>query len=115
MTDPRISLLSNARQSLKTLRSTGLKFRIRVDEAAKLDVSLRGRFTSRGARGKLRNLSRKATVNVTAGQTVTVTVKATAAMRKKLRQEKRLPGLFSVTATDAAGNTATRTKAVSFR
>ena len=46
---------------------------------------------------------------------MTVTVKATAAMRKKLRQEKRLPGLFSVTATDAAGNTATRTKAVSFR
>ena len=51
VTDPRISLLSNRRQSLKTLRSRGLSFRIRVDEAAKLEVSLRGRFTEpRGAR-----------------------------------------------------------------
>jgi hypothetical protein len=78
-------------------------------------VSLRGRFKSRGARGELRNLARGATVNVGAGQTVTITVKPTAAMRKKLRKEKRLPGLFSVKATDAAGNTSTRTKAVSFR
>jgi hypothetical protein len=54
-------------------------------------------------------------VNLAAGQTVTVTVKPTAAMLRRIRREKRLPGLLSVKATDAAGNVSTRTKALSFR
>ena len=118
MTGPTISLLSNRRQSLKTLRTSGLKFRIRVNEAAKLDVTLRGRFTStlkRGARGKAQKLKETNGINVRAGQTVTVTLKPSAALRRKLRKEKRLPGLLSVKATDAAGNDATRTKTLTFR
>jgi hypothetical protein len=116
MTDPRISLLSNARQRLRTLRTNGLSFRIRVDEASKVEVSMRGRFSvKRGGRGKLRTLKENAAINVAAGQIVTVRVKPTAAMRRKLRQERRLPGLLSVKATDAAGNDATRTKVLSFR
>ncbi len=86
-----------------------------MDEAAKVEVALRGRFTSRGARGKLRTLKQNGAVNVAARQIVTVTVKPTAAMLRKLRSEKRLPALFSVTATDAAGNDSTRTKTVIFR
>jgi hypothetical protein len=114
-TDPRISLLSRSRQSLKTLRGSGMRFQIRINEAAKVEVALRGRFSSSGARGKLRAVSRRSTVNVAAGQTVTVTIKPTAAMLRKLREERRLPALLSVKATDAAGNDSTRTKALSFR
>ena len=50
------------RQSLRTLRTRACTFRIRVDEASKLEVTLRGRFTStlkRGARGKVRMLGRR--------------------------------------------------------
>ena len=46
---------------------------------------------------------------------MTVTLKPSAALRRKLRKEKRLPGLLSVKATDAAGNDATRTKTLTFR
>ena len=113
-----MSLLSNGRQSLKSLRTNGLKFRIRVNETAKLDVSLRGRFTStlkRGARGKIQALKDRNGISVRAGQTLTVTLKPSAALRKKLRKEKRFPGLLAVKATDAAGNDTTRTKTLVFR
>jgi hypothetical protein len=118
VTEPRISLLSNRGQSLRALRTTGLKFRIRVNEAARVEVALRGRFTSslkRGARGKARMLKDNGAINVAANQIVTVTLRPSAALRRKLRGEKRLPGLLSVRAVDAAGNDATRTKALTFR
>jgi hypothetical protein len=63
----------------------------------------------------MRTLSRRVDVNLAAGQTVTVTVKPTSAMLRRIRREKRLPGLLSVKATDAAGNVSTRTKSLSFR
>ena len=117
-TDPLISLLSNRRQSLRTLRTTGLRFRIRVNETARVEVALRGRLTStskRGARGKSRMLKNNGAISVSAGQTVTVTLRPSAGLRRKLRDERRLPGLLSVKAVDAAGNDATRTKALTFR
>ncbi|MDA0174014.1 hypothetical protein OJ998_33235 [Solirubrobacter taibaiensis] len=117
-TDPLISLLSNRRQSLRTLRTTGLRFRVRVNETARVEVGLRGRFTStlkRGARGKVQVLKQNGAVRVAAGQTVTVTVRPSAALRRKLAKERRLPGLLSVKAVDAAGNDATRTKVLTFR
>ena len=46
---------------------------------------------------------------------MTVTLRPSAALRRKLRSEKRLPALLSVKAVDAAGNDATRTKALTFR
>ena len=117
-TDPLISLLSNRRQSLRTLRTTGLRFRIRVNETARVEVALRGRLTStikRGARGKSRMLKNNGAISVSAGQTVTVTLRPSAALRRKLTDERRLPGLLSVKAVDAAGNDATRTKVLTFR
>jgi hypothetical protein len=108
---PQVALLSSARQKLRTLRSSGLKFRMRVDEASKLEVTLRARF----GKGKLQAVSRRATLNAAAGKTVTIKLKPTAAMRKKLRRHKRLSGVLTIKATDAAGNVTTRTKALSFR
>jgi beta-glucosidase len=117
-TPPRIRLLSNRRQRIVRLRSTGLRFRIGVDEAVRLRVTLAGRFMSRGhhpARGKLRRLARITVARVAAGQTLTVTLKPSAALRRRLRGEKRLPGVLEVRATDLAGNVATRTKLLTFR
>ncbi len=115
-TKPRVSLLSNARQSLRSLRTNGLKFRISVDEASKLEVKLRGRFTlKRGGRGAVTTLKSNRAIDVAAGRSVTVTLKPSAALRRKLRSEKRLPGILSIKATDAAGNSTTRTKTLSFR
>src|SRR3954467_3855077 len=121
LTTPRIQLLSNGRQSLRRLRTSGLSFRIRVDEVAKLRITLLGRFTAkiakrthRPARGTLRPLVRMSIARVGANQVVTVKVKPSAALRKRLHDEKRLPGLLRVQATDLAGNIATRTKPLSF-
>jgi len=117
-TPPRIRLLSSRRQKIKRLRSTGLRFRIGVDEAVRLRVTLAGRFMSRGhrpARGKLRRLVRVTVTRVNAGKTVTVRLKPSASLRRRLRGEKRLPGVLQVRATDVAGNTATRTKLLTFR
>ena len=77
-------------RACSTLRTNGLKFRIRVNEAAKLEVKLRGRFTStkRGARGKSQKLKSNRAINVAAGQTVTVTLKPSAALRRKLRKRE---------------------------
>src|SRR3954465_2115869 len=121
LTSPRIQLLSNGRQSLRRLRTSGLSFRIRVDEVAKLRITLIGRFTAKigkrtlwPARGKLRTLVRMSVARVGANQVVTVKLKPSAVLRKRLRGEKRLPGLLRVKATDLAGNIATRTKPLSF-
>jgi GH35 family endo-1,4-beta-xylanase len=121
LTSPRIQLLSNGRQSLRRLRTSGLSFRIRVDEVAKLRITLLGRFTAkigkrthRPARSKARTLVRVSIARVGANQIVTVKVKPSAGLRKRLHGEKRLPGLLRVQATDLAGNIATRTKPLSF-
>jgi GH35 family endo-1,4-beta-xylanase len=121
LTSPRIQLLSNGRQSLRRLRTSGLSFRIRLDEVAKLRITLLGRFTAkigkrthRPARGTLRPLVRMSVARVGANQVVTVKLKPSAVLRKRLRGEKRLPGLLRVKATDLAGNIATRTKPLSF-
>jgi len=116
-TDPRLSLISNARQSLRALRSGGLKFRLRVDEGVRLEASLLGRLSSAkgSGRGKLRTLASATVARVNAQQTVTVTLRPNAAMRKRLRSEKALPGMLKLRAVDSAGNDATRTKTLRFR
>ena len=118
---PRLRLLSPKRQSLARLRSRGLLFRIGVDEAATLRVTISGRFTSRlqrraraSARGKLVRLARISGVKTPAG-VVAVTAKPSAAIVRRLRREKRLPALLTVKATDGAGNSSTRTKVLTFR
>jgi hypothetical protein len=115
LTKPRIWLLSSKRQSIARLRSSGLRFRLAVDEAATLRVTLDGRFTSKHrARGKLQRLTQSRALRVAAG-TTTITLKLSRAMVRRVRAEKRLPALLMVRATDAAGNYATRTKVMLFR
>ena len=113
-TAPLVSLLSAAKQKLSTLRSSGLKFTLKVNEPAKLEVTLLGRLTKNGARGKSRVLA-KATVSSSSAGQFTVTLRPNAAMRKRLQSEKRLPGTLQVKATDAARNVTTRTKTLTFR
>ena len=119
-TRPRISLLSPGLQSLARLRKRGLSFRIRVDEAATLRVTLGGRFTRQrrakaAARGKLRRLARARSIRAGANRTLVVRIKPTSANIRRLRREKRLPGLLTVRAIDQAGNSSTRTKRLVFR
>ena len=113
-TRPVISLLSKNRQALKSLRAGGLKFTLKVSEPAKLRVTLTGRLTKNHARGKTIQLVRINVNSASAGE-ITVTLRPSSAMRARLRKEKRLPGTLRIQATDAAGNTATRTKSISFR
>lgn len=119
ITAPRVRLLSPGRQKLARLRTNGLSFRIGVNEPVTLRVTLRGRFTSgrsakTAARGALRRLARVNVKDVKAGET-TVRLKPSATLRRLLRRERRLPALIEVRAVDAAGNVATRTKALVFR
>ena len=115
-TQPRLRLRSSARQSLKTLRTRGLGFQLSADEPVKLSVRLLGRLHSaHGGRGELRLLARGSRSGVRAGQVVTLRLKPSAALRRKLRSERRLPAQLRITATDAAGNVTTRTKTLSFR
>jgi hypothetical protein len=109
-TQPRVSLLSRARQSLSTLRSRGLRFQLRFDEAVNLEVRLTGRV-----RGKSRTLATTRMSGVGARQTVTVTLRPSAALRRQLRSSRRLSAMLRVKATDVAGNASSRTKALSFR
>ncbi len=117
-TQPRIRLLSNARQSLRRLRKTGLRFRLSVDEIAAVRVTLSGRYTSargRPARGRLMRLRRQSGIKVKANEVITVRLKPSARAIRRLRRERRLPGLFEVRAVDQAGNAATRSKRLTFR
>ena len=114
LTRPLLSLLSKSRQNVADLRGGGLKFTLKVNEPAKLDVSLLGRLTYSGARGKSRRLARISVNSASAGQ-LTVTLRPSSALRAQLRKEKRVPALLQVKATDAAGNVTTRTKALTFR
>lgn len=115
-TDPRVSLLSKSRQSLRTLRGSGLKFQIKVDEGARLEVTLSGALTNnKGKRGKVRKLASAKVAAAGAGRTVTVTLRPSASLRRQLRDEKRLSAVLRVRAIDAAGNDTTRTKTLSFR
>ncbi len=117
-TRARLSLRSPARQSLGSLRGRGVVFRIDVDEAVTLDVTLSGRLkragrsTTRG-RGALRRLARTR-VTVERAGTVDVRVRPSSALRLLLRRESVLPGLLHVRATDRAGNVTTRTKQLRF-
>ena len=114
VTAPRLSLISKARQSLKTLRAGGLKFTLKVSEPAKLRVTLNARLAKNGARGRSIRLARVTVNSASAGQ-LTVTLRPSSALRARLGKEKRLPGLLTIEATDAAGNKTTRTKTLSFR
>jgi hypothetical protein len=109
-TQPRVALLSRARQSLSTLRSGGLRFQLRFDEAVRLEVKLVGRL-----RGKQRRLATARMGNVGARQTVTVTLRPSASIRRQLRSVRRLSTTLRVRAVDASGNSSSRTKALSFR
>jgi len=112
-TRPTVSLISKARQSLKTLRGGGLKFTMKVSEPAKLRVTLSGRL-KKGRHTSSVRLAR-VTVNSASGGQVTVTLRPSSALRARLRKEKRVSGLLQVQATDLAGNVTTRTKTISFR
>jgi beta-glucosidase len=118
ITAPRLRLLSPGRQSLRRLRTTGLSFRIGVDEPVSLRVTLSGQLTSRSAktsaRGKSRRLARVSVTGVRAGVR-TVRLKLSASPRRLLRRERRLPARIEVRAVDAAGNVATRSKTLVFR
>ena len=46
---------------------------------------------------------------------MTVRLRPSASLRRRLRREKRLPALLTVRAVDAAGNATTRTKRLVFR
>ena len=121
-TRPRIALLSPRRQSLARFRTSGIRFRIQVDEPVRLRVTVSGRLTSRrrrrraggAARGKLRRFDRR-TIDVRRAGTVTVRLRPRAALRLLLRRERDLPGLLSVRAVDRAGNRSTRTKTLLFK
>jgi regulation of enolase protein 1 (concanavalin A-like superfamily) len=123
-TNPRLRLLSPRSQSIAKLRSDGLSFRIGVDEAVTLRVTLYGRFTSAkvrkgasarvAARGKRKLIGRMTVTGVRAGET-TVRLKLSSKVIRRLRAEKRFPGVISVRATDAAGNASTRTKVLFFK
>src|SRR5205823_3331386 len=109
-TQPRIRLISGWRQSIRRLRTAGLVFRLSVDEPATLHVTVRGRFSRRAkhgapaGRGPRRTLAVATARTTRAGQVVTVRLKVSGTLRARLRRERRLPGLLSVIATDAAGN-----------
>ena len=115
-TPSRLAFVSAARQSLGSLTgSRGLAFTLRVDEPATLTVTLYGQLTTRkGRRAKPRRLAR-VTQRVTAPGEVTVRLRPSAALRVLLRRERAVPASLAVTATDASGNKATRTKRLSFR
>jgi secreted PhoX family phosphatase len=112
----RLSFVSAARQSLGALTGArGMAFTLRVDEPATLTVTLYGQLSTRkGRRGKARRLAR-VTQRVTAPGEVTVRLRPSAALRVLLRRERAVPASLAVTATDAAGNKATRTKRLSLR
>jgi len=114
VTAPRLGLISKARQSLKALRAGGLKFTLKVNEPAKLRVTLNARPSKNGARGRSIRLARVTVNSASAGQ-LTVTLRPSSTLRARLGKEKRLPGLLMIEATDAAGNKSTRTKTLSFR
>lgn len=111
----RVSLLSPARQSLRSLRGDGLRFKLSVDEPVTLTVSLYGRLTTRGGRRGTRRRLARATVRATRSGELTVRLRPGVALRTLLRREKALPAELSVVAVDAAGNRSTRTKRLSFK
>jgi secreted PhoX family phosphatase len=119
--NPRVSLLSPRRQSLRRFIQEGMRFRIRVDEPVTLRVTVYGRLTNRRRnasasvpRGKLRRFARR-TVRVDEAGTITVRLRPRAALRLLLRREERMPGLLAVRAVDAAGKRSTRTKTLLFK
>ena len=109
-----VSLLSNARQRLANLRTRGLRFRLNINEPGKIDATLLGRLRSKGARGKARQVAKVSVADAAAGR-LTITLRPSAAMRRRLRSERRLPALLKIKVTDAAGNVTTRTKSLTFR
>ncbi len=114
-TPARLSFVSAARQNLASLTGGGLDFKLRIDEPATLTVTLYGQLTTRtGRRGKPRRLAR-VTQRVNVSGDVTVRLRPAATLRVLLRRERVVPATLAGTATDAAGNKATRTKRLSFR
>jgi hypothetical protein len=113
-TGPRLRLMSDGRQKLSTLRGRGLLFSIEVEEAAALEVTLRGRLkSSRSGRGRIRRLARAEVTTTKAGR-IDVRLRPAAALRLLLKREDALPALLHVKATDKAGNVSTRTKQMKF-
>jgi hypothetical protein len=98
------------------LRTRGLGFRLSAEEPVKLSVRLLGRLTTaHNGRGRLRELARTTQRGVRTGQVVTLRLRPSAALRRRLASERRLPAELRITATDSAGNVTTRTKTLSFR
>jgi hypothetical protein len=113
---PFVQLRSRGRQSLSTLRGSGLSFQMSVNnEAAKVSASLYVRFRKGSGRGSLRRIASVSNINTTAHQVVTLKLRPSAANRRKLRSESRVPGVLKITATDTAGNVTRRTKLLTFR
>ena len=90
--------------------------RLRLNEAARVQVTLQGRLTrSNGRRGSLQRLARTTLSSVAANQTRTITLRLSSSMRRRLRDEHRLPARLSVRVTDRSGNVATQNVSLTFR
>jgi len=116
VTPPFVQLRSRSRQSLSTLRTSGLSFQLSVNnEAAKVSASLYVQFRKGSGRGPLRRIASVSNINTTAHQVLTLKLRPSAANRRKLQSESRVPGVIKIKATDTAGNVTRRTKLLSFR
>jgi hypothetical protein len=115
-TPPLVRLRSNARQRLATLRGGRFGFKLSVSEPAKLELRLLARLRkAHGGRGALRLVAKATVKQAKAGEIVTVKLKPSSKLVRRLRREKTIPALLRVKATDLAGNVTTRTKTMRFR
>jgi hypothetical protein len=113
---PGIVSLSSANRSLRKLRGGRVSIRLRLNEAARVQVTLQGRLTRKnGRRGSMQRLARTTLRNVGANQTRTITLRLSSSLRKRLRDERRVPARLSLRITDAAGNVTTRNVSLTFR
>jgi secreted PhoX family phosphatase len=111
---PRVELLSAGRQRLSRLRSSGVSFRIRVDEPATITATIAGRLRNRrGKLGKSRRLVR-VTVRADRPGEVNVRLRPKTATRLLLRRQKKVNATLTLRATDRAGNVTNRTKRMRF-
>ena len=117
-TDPRVRVLSSARQSLRALRGRGVMIRVRIDEPGTVRVTLSARLMSlrpkRRRRGKLQRLA-GATFRVPQAGEYSIRIRPRAALRLRLKRETVLPAVLTIRATDRSGNVATRSKQLRFK
>jgi hypothetical protein len=114
-TRPLLWLHSGRVQSRKALRTRGLRFRVSANERLRtLEATLWVRFASHGKRHVAVRLARQTLHGVKARQVVTLVLRPSAKLRRRLSTQGRLPGLLRIRATDVAGNRSTRTKPLVF-